>query len=448
MEAAIWFAIGGALLVTMTLGGSWLERLPFSSAMLYLLVGVALGPGGIAFSQIDPLSHSHDLERLAEVVVLISLFTSGLKLGGGLQDRRWIAPLRLAVGSMLLTVAMIAAAAHWLLDLPLGAAILLGGILAPTDPVLASEVQLGEPSDRDQLRFALTAEGGLNDGTAFPVVMLGLGLLGLHEIGHAAWRWFAVDVLWATSGGIALGALLGTAVGHLVVYLRRVHRQAIGNESFLALGLIGLAYGASLLTHTYGFLAVFAAGAALRRLEQQSVATRDRGVALATGGNVVAVTMHGTPDIEGKRELATDPTLASAYMAHAVLSFNEQLDRFGEMAAVLAIGLLVWAVDWQAVSWVLVALTLFAIRPASVALGLIATPLPPLQRTLIGWFGIRGVGSMFYLMYAINHGVPRELASKLIAATLAVIVASIVLHGISVTPLMAIYGRRRRGRAA
>jgi len=300
------------------------------------------------------------------------------------------------------------------------------------------------------LRFALTAEGGLNDGTAFPVVMLGLGLLGLHEIGQAGWRWLAIDLVWAVSGGIALGALLGTTVGYLVVYLRRVHRHAVGNENFLALGLIGLAYGASLLTHTYGFLAVFAAGAALRRLEQRAVASGSGGdtpqgatPAPAAIPVVVAVESHGKPDIEGERELATDPARAPAYMAHAVLSFNEQLDRFGELAAVLTIGLLLWAVEWQTVSWVLVALTLFAIRPVSVAIGLISTSLTYLHRTLIGWFGIRGVGSLYYLMYAINHGVPESLASILIDTTLAVIVASILLHGISVTPLMAFYGSRR-----
>ena len=132
--------------------------------------------------------------------MLLSLFTSGLKMSVGLRDRRWFPPLRLALLSMLATVALITAAGVWLLGLPLGAAVLLGGILAPTDPVLATEVQVDNPADRDQLRFALTGEGGLNDGTAFPVVMLGLGLLGAHEIGTLGWRWLAIDVLWATGG--------------------------------------------------------------------------------------------------------------------------------------------------------------------------------------------------------------------------------------------------------
>lgn len=161
---------------------------------------------------------------------LLSLFTSGMKMRLGLHDRRWFPPPRLALGSMVATVVLITAAGVWLLGLPLGVAVLLGGILAPTDPVLATEVQVDNATDRDQLRFALTGEGGLNDGTAFPVVMLGLGLLGVHDLGALGWRWMVEDVLWATSAGIAIGAVLGTGLGRLVLHLRHRHRhhEAIG----------------------------------------------------------------------------------------------------------------------------------------------------------------------------------------------------------------------------
>ena len=119
--------------------------------------------------------------------------------------------------------------------------------------MLASEVQLQEPGDQDRLRFALTGEGGLNDGTAFPFVMLGLGLLGLHDLGDWGWRWLAVDVLWATAAGLACGWLLGNAIGRLVLHLRREHKEAVGLDDFLALGLIGLSHGCALLPHGYGF---------------------------------------------------------------------------------------------------------------------------------------------------------------------------------------------------
>src|SRR5262249_52303469 len=152
-----------------------LARLPLSTAMLYLLAGVAVSPLGFGLAAMTTRSDSTLIEHLAEVVVLLSLFTSGLKLSVGLSDGRWLLPVRLAVLSMIVTVVLVTAAGVWLLGLSIGAAVLLAGILAPTDPVLASDVQVEKPSDRDRLRFALTGEAGLNDGTAFPVVLLGLG---------------------------------------------------------------------------------------------------------------------------------------------------------------------------------------------------------------------------------------------------------------------------------
>jgi NhaP-type Na+/H+ or K+/H+ antiporter len=118
-----------------------------------------------------------------------------------LRDKRWLLPLRLAFPSMVLTVMFVMAIGIFLFGLPAAAALLLAAILAPTDPVLASDVQVEDSSDRDRLRFSLTAEGGLNDGAAFPVVMLALGLLGLYDFGGGAWRWVAFDVLWASSVG-------------------------------------------------------------------------------------------------------------------------------------------------------------------------------------------------------------------------------------------------------
>lgn len=114
---------------------------------------------------------------------------------------------------MIATVGMVTVLGVYGLGLSLGAAVLLGGILGPTDPVLASDVQVASASDRDRLRFALTGEAGLNDGTAFPFVMLGLGLLGHHDLGAFGWRWFAVDVASAITAGIAIGGVLGTAMG-------------------------------------------------------------------------------------------------------------------------------------------------------------------------------------------------------------------------------------------
>lgn len=451
MTFALWLTLGGALLVFMALGGSMLSRMPVSTSMIYLLAGLAVGPMGLALAAPDPFDHGKLVEHLTEIIVLVSLFSAGLKMSVGLRDKRWFSPLRLALLSMLATVALIAATGYWLLGLPLGAAVLLGGILAPTDPVLATEVQVDSPTDRDQLRFALTGEGGLNDGTAFPMVMLGLGLLGAHEIGALGWRWLAIDVLWACGAGVAIGVALGTGLGRVVLYLRRYHHEAVGYENFLALGLIGLAYGCAVLAMAYGFLAVFAAGLALRHTTQADTAAAVASLGLAANSDAPAAAValveeaQHSPQADVGTKIATHPEHAPAYLAHAVLSFNDQLDRIGEMVGVVMLGMLLWAVPWVPAAWWFVPLVLLLVRPLSVAVGLAGSRrTSAAQRRLIGWFGIRGIGSLYYLSYALNHGLPAEYARTLVALTVAVVVSSIIVHGISVTPLMARYRLRRR----
>ena len=178
------------------------------------------------------------LERLTEIAVIVSLFTAGLKLRVPLRDSAWRLPVSLATASMIVTVGLITVVGYARLEMSLGAAILLGAVLAPTDPVLASDVQVTEPGDRDHLRFGLTGEAGLNDGTAFSFLMLGLGLMGHHALGNNWSRWWLVDVAWAIPGGLLIGFLLGTAVGHLVLYLRKRYPEVVGGEDFLAMGLI------------------------------------------------------------------------------------------------------------------------------------------------------------------------------------------------------------------
>ncbi len=449
MNFGLWAALVGLLLTVMGLSDTVLARLPLSTSMLYLAVGAVLGPWLFDLAAPTPQRYSVLLEHVAEVVVLLSLFTSGLKMSLGLGDGRWLPPLRLAVLSMLITVALVAATGVWLLGLPVGAAVLLGGILAPTDPVLASDVQVSNTSDRDSIRFSLTGEAGLNDGTAFPLVMLGLGLLGLHDIGALGWRWVAVDVVWATASGLAIGALLGSGVGRLVIHLRRMHEEAVGLDNFLALGLIGLAYGLTVLAHGYGFLAVFAAGVALRRIERRETSQAagrhedDEDDAPSRPWEDSA----GDEPVARAEEIAVHPRHAPAYMAHAMLRFNEQIERIGEVAIVLAIGLLLWAVEWRYASIWLIVLLFVVVRPLAVRLGLAGSRgVTPAQRRLIGWFGIRGIGSLYYLMYAVNHGLDPSTADVLTAITLSVMVASIVVHGVSVTPLMEFYDRTQRAR--
>jgi NhaP-type Na+/H+ or K+/H+ antiporter len=389
MTFAIWAIIIGVLLIVLVLSGTLLKRLPLSTAMLYLATGFVLGPAGWSVLTINPLAHAALLERVAEVAVLISLFSVGLKLGLPLSNRHWLLPLRLAFVSMTLTVALVAAVGVLGLGLPVGAAILLGAILAPTDPVLASAVQVESSGDRDRMRFSLTGEGGLNDGTAFPFVMLGLGLLGLHDLGTGGWRWLAVDVVWATAGGLLIGGAVGALIGRLVVYLRTRHQESVGLDEFLALGLIALAYGVAVLGHTYGFLAVFAAGLALQRVKEQSgmVHVSDAGQPAEQPGNEPAA--HATH--------ADHADHASTYMMQAVRGFNEQMERIAELAVVLVVGALLPFTYLSAGTVGLLVLLFLVIRPASVWLGLLGAPISRDQQAMIAWFGIRGIGSIYYL---------------------------------------------------
>jgi NhaP-type Na+/H+ or K+/H+ antiporter len=324
-------------------------------------------------------------------VVVVSLFSVGLKLSLELDDKRWLLPLRLATGSMVITVGLVALVGV-ALGLPLGAAVLLGAILSPTDPVLASDVQVSDPEDRSRLRVALTGEGGLNDGTAFPFVMLGLGLLGLHPLGDWGLRWVLGGCGVGRCGGLAIGAGLGTLMGRLVLYLRMRHSQAVGYDDFLALGLIALSYGVAILATTYGFLAVFAAGVALRRVERRT--THAGGVKAEESAppttEVVAQALSAPEPPLEVDHVATHPAHAPAFMAHAMLGSTEQIDRIGEVAAVVLLGAMLWAVDWSLVTWWLVPLLFFVIRPLAVAIGLAGSGTPRVQRRLIAWFECAG----------------------------------------------------------
>jgi len=436
MTFAVWCLIIGGVLVVMALVGSVLRRLPLSAAMLYMGVGYALSPAGAGMLSVDLLADAALLEHLTEAAVIVSLFTAGLKLRVPLSDRLWRLPFLLATASMAAGVGMVAAFGVFALGLPVGAAVLLGAVLAPTDPVLAADVQVKDVGDRDKLRFSLTAEAGLNDGTAFPFVMLGLGLLGLHDLGGFWWRWWAIDVAWAVAAGLGVGFGLGTLVARVVLHLRKKHREAVGLDNFLALGLIALAYGSAVLLGAWGFLAAFAAGLALRREEMRHTGHRSVGEVADDSGE----------------EDAVHPEKAPAVMVEAVLGFNEQVEKVLEVAAVLVLGALLATTrpTWAAAG--LAAALFLVIRPMSVFAGLAVVRGSAVRRWLTGWFGVRGVGSLYYLAHATGRGLPDDVARTLAEVVVWTIALSVVVHGVSVTPAMDWYAgwaeRRRRRQSA
>jgi sodium/hydrogen antiporter len=419
---AFWFTLVGVLLIVIALLGRFLDRLPVSPAMIYLIVGIALGPAALNALELHPLRHLALLEMLAEVALLIALFTVGIKLRVPVGDFRWSLPLRLATVSMVVTVLGITLVAWLFFDFSPGLALVLGAALAPTDPVLASEVQLRSPEDRDALRFGLTGEGGLNDGTAFPFVILGLGVLGAGDSHFSLAGWLAMDVVWSVTVGLGVGFAVGTALAAGVRALRARFSTAVIFDDFLFLGVIALSYGTALAVHALGFLAVFAAGLALRRADDMHARTR--------------------PEPEKNTEHSP--------LTPSMLGVNEQLERIAEVAIVLLVGVMISTGYWSLAGLGIAVLLFAVVRPLSVIAGVAGTPTARMQRRLLGWFGIRGIGSFYYAIYAVNLGSDEILyadAEKLLSCIFTVIAASIVVHGISAAPLMELYQRRwSRGR--
>lgn len=451
MTAIYWFLVIGTLLITLAITPPLLRALPLSTSIIYLGVGIVLGPGVVGLLRVDLVEHAVFFEHLTEIAVIVSLFTAGLNLRRSLSDTMWLLPVRLATLTMVLTIGAIALVGTTWLGLPLGAAVLLGAVLAPTDPVLAADVQVHSPTDRDTLRYGLTGEAGLNDGTAFPFVMLGLGLLGLHPTDESGFfhvwangaftvlAWLGWDVLWAVTLGLLVGGVTGWTIGRLILYLQQHHKETLRLDEFLVLGLIALAYGLAEVVYGYGFLAVFAAGYALRHLELHLTDYAPEPVELPL------VSVAG--DVEHEA-VVTDPQKAAQFLVVSLQRFTQQLERILEATVVLLIGGMLTTVSWSLeVVW-LAPLLFLVIRPIAVLIGLVGSGLPRIQRGLTGWFGIRGIGSIYYLSYAIAYGLPDAPARRLTALVLSLVAVSIIVHGISVTPLMAWYARTPVGRQA
>ncbi len=432
MTSAMWFLLVGGLLLARGLTSPILTRLPVTPAILYLAVGLLVGPTVFNVFHFNPLKESALLEVLTEVAVLISLFSAGVKMPAPVSFARWRTPILLATVSMTVSVGLVAAFACLVLGLPLGAAVLLGAILAPTDPVLATDVQVRHPGDRDQLRFTLTCEAGMNDGSAFPFVMLGLGLLGLHEIGELGVRWLLVDVLWATGAGIVIGVASGIALARIGWALRGRADGSHLMDDFLGLGLIGVVYGLSVLAGAWGFLAVFFAAVALRQTEVQLAGA-------SAGTDPLPAGQSGPPAPVTTVAVATVPTVSARSLV-----FKEHLERLSEMILILLIGGTLFIDSW---SWRAVGLALFLFmvaRPVSTIVAMLGSPTSWPMRGMVGWFGVRGIGSLYYLMYAIQHGLETSLALELIQLTLIAVTLSIVVHGISVKPLMSRFWPHRK----
>lgn len=408
--------LAGGLLVAMALAEPRIKRLPLSPALVYLLCGwAAAALATPPLPEVELPEGSTILRVLSEIAVLLSLFAIGLKIRMGTSWSSWRVPVLLATLGVMWAALFGTALAWLLLPLTVPQAFLLAALLAPTDPVLASDLQVQGDHDRDALRLGLSAEGALNDATAYPVVMLAFGLLGLHEIsapaeglwGQPGLRWLLVDLLWSMGAGAVLGLACGRTIGHI---MRRKLRAGVSAEwdELLYIGTIALVDGLAKLVDASPFLAVFAAGATLLRMHPAQ--------------------RHGEDVQDYSQQL---------------LTFGAQCERLVEVLMVLLIGAGLAQVRWSLPVVLFGIGMVILVRPLSVLLSLPGSALSRPQKRLTAWLGIRGVGSVFYLMLAFEEGVKGKEAQLLLSATLVAIALSIALHGISTTPLMNAYQRRR-----
>lgn len=389
----------GLVLVVLALAEAPLRRLPITPAVIYLAVGwiAASAAGGLPAARW--IEQAPLLVTIVEFALLMSLFAVGIRLRVPPDPHAWRVALWLAGPGMVVLIALAALAAYALLDLPWAAAILLASVLAPTDPVLASDVQIRSERDRDAVRLSLTVEGGINDGTAFPAVMLALGLMGLHEIGSGTASWWWRDLLWPLGGGAVVGIAIGLLLGH-ALRLRLDRADALVRDELVYVGAVAIAFALARWLEVSTFVVAFAVGSTLLIPAQRS------------------------------RETSLDADLA--VRLHA---FGARIERLVEASFVLAIGAALSGlqIDWREAAFAVLLLVL--LRPVSVWLTVRTSMLDVAQRRLVAWFGIRGVGSLFYLLYALEHEPDSAIARTLVDATLLCVALSIVLHGVSVTPL-------------
>lgn len=398
---------GAGLLIALV---AWLplalKRLPLSLPIVCISIGAAI----FLLPQVTlrplPYRYPEITERFAEFVVIIALMGAGLKIDRVFGWRRWSITWRLLAITMPLGIVAIAALGMKVLGLPLAVALLLAASLAPTDPVLAADVQVGPPKtgDEDEVRFGLTSEAGLNDGAAFPFIHLAVLLAVALPVGKP-WvaEWLTYRVLWEIAGGIVGGWLVGRAFGWLTFHIPAETKLSRTGDGLIAISATLVSYGLTEIVHVYGFLAVFVTALTFRSAHR---------------------------DHEFQDEM------------HAI---TEQIERLAMMVLLILFGGALVSGLLTPITWVdfVVALAvLLVIRPVTGWIGLLGWAGDLDEKLTLSFFGIRGVGSIYYLAYGINH-MPVADAEHLWAIVGLIILLSILLHGLTVTPIMRSLDERR-----
>ena len=382
-----------------------LKRWPLTLAILCVGIGVVVFSTGVLSFNPDPRTWDTLTERLAELVVLISLMGAGLKLDRPLGWRSWGSTWRLLAVAMPLPIVATAWLGFMGLGFSLAMSMLLGAAMAPTDPVLAADVQVGPPrsGDEDEVRFGLTSEAGLNDALAFPFVHLAiLAAAGGLASTAALTDWFTIKVLWKLLAGAGVGYLAGRGLGFLIFHSQKAGLSRLG-DGLVALAATFLAYALAELAHGYGFLAVFICGLTIRAWERDNDFHKE---------------MHDFSDQFERLLMMLLLVLFGGALANGLLDALTWTDA--------AIGLVI----------------LLVVRPVAGLIAMAGSPQPWRERLLMAFLGIRGIGSIYYVAYAINHG-DFGNSERLWAIVGFIILASILIHGVSASPMLMRLARRR-----
>ncbi|MCY0931258.1 cation:proton antiporter [Streptomyces sp. H27-H1] len=382
-----------------------LARRPLSLPMVFLAAGflVFLLPLD-ALPDLDPVRNRVLVEHLTEVCIVVALMGAGLAINRPPGLRAWSTTWRLLGLAMPLTILLTAAAASWLVGWPPAVALLVAAALAPTDPVLAAEVRVGEPTDErddeDEVRFGLTSEAGLNDGLAFPFVLAAIALTTASQSGWSSeglWHWAWSDVLVRSAVGLLVGVAVGRLLGWMFFQARwKALRLAEHREGFVALAATFTAYGLTELLHGYGFLAVFVTACTIRGAERAHRYHR---------------VMHAFTDQVERLLTAIVLFLVGGYLASGGLA----------------------ALTWRGAALALVLLLL--IRPVVGWVSQLGGRAVGRERAAIAVFGIRGIGSFFYLAYALGEAHFAAPAKELWAVVTFAVLVSVLLHGVTATPV-------------
>ncbi|WP_110570901.1 cation:proton antiporter [Yoonia vestfoldensis] len=384
-------AVGAAVFIAHLLPRILFKRGASSSAIMMLagLVIFNLIPGMPAIP--DPTVSPALWETTSEIVVIIVLFATGLQIDDISSWKRWRPTVRLLVIAMPLTIVAIALLGWALAGMTAAGAVLLGAVLSPTDPVLAGDVQVGPPLEGREhpVRFTLTAEAGLNDGLAFPFVYLGL-IIAAQGSDASVWfaEWFTRDLIYRIVVGALVGAFIGWLLGRSLFSSWGSAAIEKSGPGVLALGAVLLCYGLVELVEGYGFIGVFMAGLACRRVQKQH------------------------------------------HFHKRLHAFSEAIEHVLTVFLLLLLGGVLPAL-WPALDWrhTLIGFGLILIvRPLVGWLSLWRTGLPPGDRLIVSFFGVRGIGSIYYVGYATGHMefVNEDPLWALVAYT---IFASALIHG-------------------